>query len=667
MSPASYLTIVPAVASLAIGVLVLLHAPRRASNHAFFAFTLGTALWICGFWLVAETHQNSFLPVLNGGGLILVSGLVEFSRTFPVETSLPLPALLFWLPLAVGGAMMVLANSIIRHVFFDAHQVMQIVLGPFTVLWAMLLSSYILISLLFFARTYRAAHPRDRRILRPVFIGTGAFAICAAVCNVILPYLFDITSFTYLGPLSSLLFVGSVAHSMVRYEFMDIRLAVQRSLIYSISFSLLAIFYIGMLVAVEYSIEDNVNVAAPISAGIAMLIGTYTLPYMEIFFRKWTDPIFFTDRYDYFSVLQELSLVLNTHINLRPLALQSLAVLEAAFRPSYSHFVRIGTKECFLHGCIHEPACDETERGVRIPICSRTAIIGEYVLGPKRSGSRYTREDHALIRTFTIQAAVAFEKAELYQTLREYSEGLEAKVLDRTRHLEQLRVQQREFFDDISHALQTPLTVLKSSIALLKVSSPVRSPLHAHIDTSIDNLSRLVGRVLELARIDTRPHESRTRFDFSDLLARIIEYVTVLAEAEDIHVTSAIASPIYLTGDAQQLEEACVNVLSNAVKYTAGCARRVIHISLEAAAGTVILRVCDSGIGMTPEQQSLILERFYRAPSESTDAQGFGLGLAITKRIIERHEGTISFESELGRGTTACITLPCERLAASHS
>jgi len=187
------------------------------------------------------------------------------------------------------------------------------------------------------------------------------------------------------------------------------------------------------------------------------------------------------------------------------------------------------------------------------------------------------------------------------------------------------------------------------------------------MDASIDSLSRLVRGILELARIDTRPPESRVRFDLSALLSRIVEYVTVLAEAERITVSADIEPAVCIMGDKEQLEEACVNILSNAVKYTVGCVRRSIHLSLTTASASAVVCVRDSGIGMSSEQLSCVFERFYRVQSDTLSTEGFGLGLTITKRIIERHGGSIRFQSALGKGTTIYVTLPFVSPAAIHS
>jgi signal transduction histidine kinase len=295
-------------------------------------------------------------------------------------------------------------------------------------------------------------------------------------------------------------------------------------------------------------------------------------------------------------------------------------------------------------------------RGLIIPIYSQGRTLGEFLLWQKRSGDPYTKEDRALLRTFANQATVALEKAELYEQLKQHSDNLEDKVQERTRHLEELRTSQREFIDDISHALQTPLTVLTSTIEI--VTKNISADQHRHVSMatrSIEELSRLTSNLLALARIESLPgSDAPMSFNLSESIERIVEYVHVICVNNEIQFSANIAPEIYLDGNKRQIEEAITNILSNAVRYTAGCPVRNIHIQLVRNNDSVEISIKDTGIGIGEERLPHIFERFYRAQ----DAQGSGIGLAITKRIVERHGGRIETESILGNGTIMTIHLP---------
>ncbi|MDB4991885.1 MAG: hypothetical protein JWL75_130 [Parcubacteria group bacterium] len=665
MSLISLIILGAAVLSAAIGTFVFLHSRKRSINHAFFLFSVGTSLWIGAYGLIVGLQTDAFLPLLNTGGLILVCGLVQFALVFPTRTQPPINLWLFWAPLLLGGTSMVASNTIILKVRVLQDGSTSITHGPLIILWSLLLFGYILVSLFLFVRSYQKASVEDRHRLRIVYVGISLFVLTAIIFDAILPGFFNIVRLNQLGPLASLFFIFVTAYAIMRHQFMDIRVVIQRSIIYSLSFFLLTFFYIVLLLSAEEVFEGMANIYAPLSAGITIFIGIYTLPYMEAYFRRFTDPWFFKDRYDYFSVLESLSDVLKTNLNMRPLALQSLVVLERTFKPKYSYFIRSQSLTCYSHtDCSHATTHYEINgANVRIPIYSGARTIGEYVLGPKRSGDPYSKIDRSLMRAFAGHATVAFEKAELYQRLREHTDQLEKKIDERTKHLRDMQLRQRDFFDDISHALQTPLTILKSGFERLNRDAlPEDQKVYSSMDTSIDDLSRLIRSILQLARIDTySPEVIMGMVDFTDLVIRITEYVQIIAEREGISLSTNIPDiPIYVRGDEQQLMEACTNLLSNAVKYTTGSGIKKIDVSLTECSGMAVLSVKDTGMGMTADQLAKIFERFYRAQQPSRSKEGYGLGLAITKRIVERHNGSIRFVSATGEGTNVTVNLPVQ-------
>ncbi len=651
------------IVSLTIGIIVLLYSRRRNITHAFFTFSLGVAMWIGGFGLILATRDDGTLVFLNAGGLLLVIGLTRFAQVFPTTTPLLIRPIFFWSPLIIGGITMLISNTIVLNVDVLSNGEMEVTHGPLIGIWSSLLLTYIVISLFFFIRSYVHASSQDRERLWFVFVGISLFALSSILFDAILPAFFGFATLNQVGPLTSVLFLFTTAYAILKHGFLDIRIVIQRSLVYSTSFFVLAVSYVGLLLIAEHFTEDMIGITAPVSAGITVLIGMYTLPYMEAYFRKITDPFFFKDRYSYFDVLESLSEILNTNLNLRPLALQSLAVLEQTFKPQYGYFIRTETNTCYSHSdCTHAKFDEYLElHSIRIPVYSGVRMIGEYVLGPKRSGEKYSQTDRSLIKTFSGYATVAFEKAELFQKLREHTEQLEEKVDERTKHLRQLQERQREFFDDISHALQTPLTVLRSGTEILKKSLPLdHTRTHTNMEASIEDLSRLIRSILQLARVDTySPDTDMQIIDFTEIVKRTTEYVHIIAETDGILVTTDfLCESTFIHGNEKQLEEVCINLLSNAIKYTATSKKKRIHISLTEDLDTAILRVKDTGIGMTPDQLAKVFERFYRAEQSDAKKEGYGLGLAITKRIVERHNGSIRFQSVPGVGTTVSITLP---------
>lgn len=409
---------------------------------------------------------------------------------------------------------------------------------------------------------------------------------------------------------------------------------------------------------------DTPDGTEALSAGIVMLIGVGTIPNIERYFQKVTDRFFFKDRYDYAKALEELSSVLNTHIEFSTLVPQLLRTLQAILHPESIEFFHAKTGMTFdLIGprdTIPYPAL-LPENKLRIEVTDTKRGIGTFIIGTKRSGDPYTAEDHTLLRTFATQASVAFQKAELYDQLREHSQFLEQKVEERTKNIVELQKHQRQMFDDISHALQTPITVLKSAMELFSSSNAQSN--NSTIETmgqSIENLSRLIRDLLQLARIDAIPIEEQgVPVDLSEIIGNVVEYVEVICQQKSITILTQIESPSMIRGNRKQIDELVTNLLSNAVKYTADSKVREISIVVRTVDDHIELTIKDTGSGIQADLLPNIFERFYRAHDRDPNSTGYGLGLAIVKRIVERHNGTIAVSSTQDVGTCFTIEFPC--------
>jgi signal transduction histidine kinase len=293
-----------------------------------------------------------------------------------------------------------------------------------------------------------------------------------------------------------------------------------------------------------------------------------------------------------------------------------------------------------------------------VPIVLEQDVVAVMVLGKKKSGDGFTREDMKLLKTFAYQAAVAFSKAQLYAEAKEYSRTLEQKVKERTREIEQIQEDQKQMMVDISHNLQTPLTVVKDELGLLKKTLPDDKNLKT-FERSIDSVSRFIANLLKLAKLEYGSDTLDMRpVDLSALLVELVEYFEVPASEDGITLTGDIEEGVNINGDREKLEELVTNLVSNAVKYAAK--QKQIRIMLKRAGDQAELAVADTGIGIAPDELENIFKRFYRVRHETE--RGSGLGLAIAKRIVEMHHGTIEVESEVGKGTMFTIRLPIRRV-----
>src|SRR5215216_2759703 len=228
--------------------------------------------------------------------------------------------------------------------------------------------------------------------------------------------------------------------------------------------------------------------------------------------------------------------------------------------------------------------------------------------------------------------------------------------------LEQAFDRERRFTADASHELKTPLAVLRGDIevALRRERSPeeYKRVLQSNLE-EIARLTKLTDDLLTLARSDAGEQVLElepVRLD--RLAAEAHAYVKPLAESVGVSLSyDAPHSPILIEGDEKRLKQLLVNLLDNAIKYTppGGSARLALTVKDSSA----LIEVSDNGRGIPASALPQVFERFYRQ-SDLKDSRvtGFGLGLAISKWIVDAHGGTIEVESAEGKGARFSISLP---------
>lgn len=219
----------------------------------------------------------------------------------------------------------------------------------------------------------------------------------------------------------------------------------------------------------------------------------------------------------------------------------------------------------------------------------------------------------------------------------------------------------RQFSADASHELRTPLTITKgeTELALRKPRSPevYREALESNLE-EIDRMSRIVEELMFLSRADLgEVHVASDPVQLDTLVQEIHMQAMVLGKEQRISTTLGPVKPLRVSGDEWRLRELILNLVDNAVKYS--LPRGTVELGLTQYRGMARVTVRDHGIGMTPEEQRLIFDRFYRTDAARAHAQkGTGLGLSICKWIAEAHHGTIEVASTFGQGSCLTVTLP---------
>ncbi len=223
--------------------------------------------------------------------------------------------------------------------------------------------------------------------------------------------------------------------------------------------------------------------------------------------------------------------------------------------------------------------------------------------------------------------------------------------------------QQREFLANAAHELKTPVAILKSTLQSLLQKPREAEEYRAGLEEALQDMARLeklLHSMLRLARAEQWASGSARRdlqvIDVATTCQSAIERLAPVARERNVEVELTTNGAMPLRADAEDLELVWANLVENAIRFSP--AGRQIQVRLHGNGSTGTVEVADNGPGMSPEELMHIFDRFHRGDSSrARDTGGYGLGLAISKALVEAYGGTITPESGPGRGTRMVVTI----------
>jgi PAS domain S-box-containing protein len=291
-----------------------------------------------------------------------------------------------------------------------------------------------------------------------------------------------------------------------------------------------------------------------------------------------------------------------------------------------------------------------------LPLRTRREMLGALIIAANDPERVMTDDNLPLAELLAERAALAIENAKLY------TEQVEAR-----RKVEDLSRLKDEFLSIASHELRTPVTSIKGYTQLAKTLiregdlNTSEEYLEIALD-QIDRMSRLILELLDVSRIETGRLEIRREpINWSNFVRDVVHHHHTSVSDRRFHLNVAENSDRIVNGDRDRLEQVLGNLLENAVKYSPEGSD--IYVVVENRSDAVVTAICDRGIGIPADEIQQVFERFHRGRQvSSTNYGGLGLGLYITKQIVERHGGAIWVESKEGTGTTFFFSLPTEHV-----
>lgn len=276
----------------------------------------------------------------------------------------------------------------------------------------------------------------------------------------------------------------------------------------------------------------------------------------------------------------------------------------------------------------------------------------------------------AMARFNRMAAHLARREARLVADQRHLQETVDARTAElraANARLSSIDVARRRFFTDVSHELRTPLTVILGEAEVsLRPAAPRPDDMRAAlqvIQTRARKLHRRVEDLLRIARSESGQIElERSLFPVAGLVEEVHESMRPVARAAGVALEADAPEDLVADGDHDWLRQTLDGLVANAIRHSAPGSR--VTIAARQEDGQVVLSVTDEGSGIPPEELPHVFERFWRGAGQTSEGNGFGIGLALAKWIVDRHGGTIEIESRTGSGeegasgTRVTIRLP---------
>jgi len=294
-----------------------------------------------------------------------------------------------------------------------------------------------------------------------------------------------------------------------------------------------------------------------------------------------------------------------------------------------------------------------------VPMLRDGRILGTVLLVRKTPGA-FHEEQVRLLTTFANQTTIAIEHARLYRDLIEKGRQLEAA----SRH-------KSEFLANMSHELRTPLNAILgfSEVLWERMFGDLNEKQAEFVQDILGSgrhLLSLINDILDLSKVEAgRMDLHLTSFDLPLAIESAVSLIRERAARQGIALTVAADESLgEMVADERKVRQILLNLLSNAVKFTPAGGR--VEVKAERAGDWAELSVRDTGIGIAPEDQAAVFEEFRQVGGPAAQQlEGTGLGLALAKRFVELHGGTIGVQSEVGKGTTFTFTLPLRQCPTS--
>jgi len=697
------------ITNLILGLFVFFRNWKSPANFAFFGVALSVSVWsISNYIGEISLGYNSVLfwtKMTFFGSFFIPAFFLFFSLCFPVQRYNNLISKIFIFLPPILLSFLLIGNTIVSGINSLYVHPIEPLFGPFYPLFGCYFITASVFSFIIFWRKLKIVKVRQRIQIYFVLAGFFLALILASITNLILPA-FGYSQLGNIGPLFTIIFVSLTAYAIVKHHLMDIRFIVVKSITYFfLFFTIILVYTFFIFIFGALVFKSFTGIEAYWASMIVALTIAFTIQPIKRVFTRWTDRIFFKDNYNFEELTSKLNEVATSTIVLPELLFKFLNSLMEKMRITRGALIliekgkiyeteSIGYKQAInllpkeIKHLVNDnktEVFDEIEEGdfskdimrsyntsLILHLKTEGETIGFLFLGEKKSGDIYSFQDIRVLEIITDQVALGIQNAKAYEKTQKFNLVLRAEIDRATKELRdvndrlvQADKSKDEFISLASHEIRTPIAALEGYLSMLnlqKVDIKARDEIAKRSYESVERLSTLVKDLLDVSRIDQKRiklNKQPTRLE--RLIQRAMEGFELQTRDKKIYIKFQKPEKMLQEAniDPERVGEVFNNLISNAIKYTY---KGGITISLEEKDNMAQITVSDTGMGIPKNAISHLFQKFYQAETASSvlsnERGGTGLGLYISKNIVEMHGGKIWVESTEGKGTAFYFTLP---------
>lgn len=699
-----------------LGVLAILKNSKRQLNLIFFYFCISLACWILTNYFSNDKHISQGVALWANHLVLFFAGtsmllMLRFVVTIAQTNFLRMKQLI-----VDGIFFLVYATSLTTLVVQDIawqDNAYAITFGPLGNLYFLVLFINAALVFLHLILGIRRNTGASKSRLIAVLFSISVWLIINLGTNMIVPLVSGTFNLTNIGPLTSVLLVAGLFYSIIRHQLFDIKLIIARSLGYVLAVGILILGYATISSLVIGSLfSGNVSSGwATAFSAIILTIAVLLYQPLKKFFDKITNNLFYQDAYNPQQFLDQLNKTVIGNIELGILLRSSAQVIESNLKCEYAVFAvfegskhgtrYISNKKKFK--VVHEmhelkkvvaPLSKVVDRdgaeGVDTTLSETLAkndisVLAKLIssldasvdptafmlLGPKKSGNRYSQQDLQIIEIIADELVVAIQNALRFEEIQNFNVTLQEKVDEATRKLRRTNEKLKEmdetkddFISMASHQLRTPLTSVKGYLSMVlegdagKVT-PMQQKMLEQAFTSSQRMTYLISDLLNVSRLKTGKFViERTPTNLVTMVQQELAQLTEAAKGRNLTLifNPPKEFPTVLL-DETKTRQLVMNFVDNAIYYTPPGG--TIEIKIEDKPESIELTVVDDGLGVPRRDQPHLFTKFYRANNaRKARPDGTGLGLFMAKKVVIAQGGAIIFKSQEGKGSTFGFTFP---------